>query len=222
VILLITPVEVSLEKMPVQITYRMARPDDRRDIARLMCIAGGGIYEFLFDDLIPFVTALDLLSNGIGGEHYPISHRNCCVASLGDDGGIIAAANIFPADMLKQDHYVLFGSERHDHIRPMLELQDWGSMFLNSLAVGDAHRGSGIGATLLGWAESRTVEAGYDRLSLHVWADNIGAVKFYEARRFVQVGIARIPAHPRLPHNGGSILMRHAISADGMAAANSI
>ncbi|WP_291851480.1 GNAT family N-acetyltransferase [Bradyrhizobium sp.] len=208
--------------MPVQITYRMARSDDSRDIARFMCIAGGGVYEFLFDDLIPFVTAIDLLSIGIGGEQHPISYRNCCVATLGGDGGIIAAANVFPADRLKQDQLMLLGSERHNHIRPMLELQDWGSMFLNSLAVDDAHRGSGIGASLLNWAEARTVEAGYDRLSLHVWADNLDAVSFYEARHFVRVGVASIPAHPRLSHHGGSILMRHAVSADGVAAANSL
>lgn len=200
--------------MPVQIIYRMARPGDSRDIARFMCIAGGGVYEFLFDDLIPFVTAVDLLSRGIGGERYPISYRNCCIASRGEDGEIVAAANVFPADLLKEDHHALLGAERHDHIRPMLELQDWGSMFLNSLAVSDAYRGSGIGATLLRWAEARTAEAGYDRLSLHVWADNITAVNFYQARRFVQVGIARIPPHPRLPHRGGSILMRHAVSAE--------
>ena len=83
-----------------------------------------------------------------------------------------------------------------DHVRPMLELQDWGSMFLNSLAVSDAHRGSGIGAKLLAWAEARAAEAGYDRLSLHVWADNIPAVNFYKARRFVQIGVAEIPPHP--------------------------
>ena len=216
------PVERSHLEKPVQIVYRMAGPDDSRDIARFMCMSGGGVYEFLFDDLIPFVTAVDLLSSGIGGEQYPISYRNCCVASLGHDGEIVAAANVFPADLLKEDHYVLLGSERHNHIRPMLELQDWGSMFLNSLAVSDARRGFGIGATLLGWAEARATEAGYDRLSLHVWADNIPAVNFYEARRFVRVGIARIPAHPRLPHIGGSILMRHAISGDRMIAANSI
>ena len=95
-------------------------------------------------------------------------------------------------------------------------------MFLNSLAVSDTHRGSGIGATLLGWAEAQAAEAGYDRLSLHVWADNIAAVNFYQARRFVRVGIASIPAHPRLAHDGGSILMRRTISGDGMIAPGSV
>ena len=196
--------------MPDQITYRMARSDESGELARYMCIAGGGVYEFLFDDLIPFVTAVDLLSAGIGGERYPVSYRNCRVAALGSDG-IVAAANVFPADLLKEDNYVLLGSERHDHIRPMLELQDWGSMFLNSLAVSDAHRGAGIGARLLEWAEGRAAEAGYERLSLHVWADNISAVTFYRMRGFIEVGIAGIPAHPRLPHNGGSLLMSKAV-----------
>jgi ribosomal protein S18 acetylase RimI-like enzyme len=197
--------------MPVPITYRMARPDDSGELARYMCIAGGGLYEFLFDDLIPFVTAVDLLSAGIGGERYPVSYRNCCVAALGDDGAIVAAANVFPADRLKEDHYALLGSERHSHVRPMLELQDWGSMFLNSLAVSDAHRGSGIGARLLDWAEASTAEAGYDRLSLHVWADNGPALNLYKLRGFVELGVAEIPPHPRLPHHGGSILMSKAM-----------
>jgi ribosomal protein S18 acetylase RimI-like enzyme len=207
---------------PAHVTYRMARPDDRHDIARFMSIAGGGIYEFLFDDLIPFVTAADLLSSGIGGEQYPISYRNCRVASLGPEGEIVAAANVFPVDLLKEDQYVLLGSERQDHVRPMLELQDWGSMFLNCLAVSSAHHGMGIGATLLDWAEARAAAAGYDRLSLHVWADNIPAVQFYEARRFVRVGVAEIPAHPRLSHIGGSILMRRMICADSAIAAGSV
>jgi ribosomal protein S18 acetylase RimI-like enzyme len=178
-----------------------------------MCVAGGGLYEFLFDRLIPFVRALDLLSPCIAREVYPISYRNCRVATLGQDGEVVAAVNVFPAELLRKDRYVLLGFKRHNHVRPMLKLQDWGSMFLNSLAVSDAHRGSGIGAALLDWAEARTVEAGYDRLSLHVWADNVEAMNFYMARRFVQVGIAQIPPHPRLPHTGGSILMSKRITA---------
>ncbi|MDP1883687.1 MAG: GNAT family N-acetyltransferase, partial [Bradyrhizobium sp.] len=74
-----------------------------------------------------------------------------------------------------------------------------------------AHRGSGIGARLLGWAEGRAAEAGYERLSLHVWADNVAAVTFYRTRGFIEVGVAGIPTHPRLPHDGGSILMSKAV-----------
>jgi ribosomal protein S18 acetylase RimI-like enzyme len=192
----------------VPIVYRPAETADSRDVARLMCVAGGGLYEFLFDDLIPFVTAQDVLSLGIAGDDYPISYRNCRVATLGDGGAIVGAANVFPADLLKEDNYQLLGSERHGHIRAMLDLQDWGSMFLNALAADGSHRGRGIGARLLDWAKERTREAGFDRLSLHVWADNSPAVQFYRARGFVQAGVAEVAPHPRLRHTGGSILMR--------------
>ena len=192
----------------IQIAYRAARPDDSRDIARFMCIAGGGLYEFLFDDLIPFMTAQDFLSPSISGEHYPISYRNCRVATAGDDDKIVGAANVFPADLLKHDNYHLLSSERYDHIRPVLELQDWGSMFLNSLATDETCRGFGIGAQLLGWAKTLTIESGFDRLSLHVWADNAAAVKFYQARGFTTISLAELPHHPRLSHTGGSLLMR--------------
>ena len=109
----VTPVERSHLEKSVQITCRMAGPDDSRDIARFMCIAGGGVYEFLFDDLIPFVTAVDLLSSGIGGEQYPISYRNCCVASLGHDGEIVAAANVFPASAWAGRPSALLGGDPH-------------------------------------------------------------------------------------------------------------
>ncbi len=45
--------------------------------------------------------------------------------------------------------------KRRSHIRSLLELQDWGNMFLNALAVSDPYRRRGIGEQLLGWAEDR-------------------------------------------------------------------
>jgi GNAT superfamily N-acetyltransferase len=192
----------------MQISYRPAQASDSRDLARFLCMAGGGLYEFLFDDLIPFMSAQDVLAAGAASEHYPISHRNWRVATLGESKTILGAANVFPADELKHDSYRLLSSERYDHVRPMMELQDWGSLFLNALAVDESVRGGGIGAKLLAWAQAQATDGGFQRLSLHVWADNIDAIKFYEARGFVRLGVAEIAPHPRLAHCGGSILMR--------------
>jgi ribosomal protein S18 acetylase RimI-like enzyme len=80
------------------------------------------------------------------------------------------------------------------------------------LAVSEQYRGHGIGARLLDWAHGRAKAAGFDRLSLHVWADNVTTLRFYKARGFVEIGVAAIATHPRLMHEGGSILMRHTIA----------
>ena len=152
------------------IHYRAALARDSRAIGRLFCLAGDGLYEFLFDDLIPFVTAEDILAAGIGADISPISYRHCHVAVDADDEKVVGAANAFPADLLKQESHVLLPDDRQKHVRPMLLMQDWGSMFLNVLAVCDACRGRGVGTRLLAWAEQQTRRAGLDRLSLHVWA----------------------------------------------------
>jgi GNAT superfamily N-acetyltransferase len=197
---------------PNELEYRRATPADNHAIAGYICIAGGGLYEFLFDDLIPFMTATDFIAGGVASEHYPISYRNCFVAADADSGEIVGAANAFPADELKDEKYSLLPSGRHEHVRPMVQLQDWGSMFLNALAVSDRCRGRGVGSRLLEWAEARARESGTGRLSLHVWADNLHALEFYQARGYVQLDVARIEPHPRLAHVGGSILMHKVIA----------
>jgi ribosomal protein S18 acetylase RimI-like enzyme len=195
------------ESMSVPIEYRPATRDDSRQVARFICAAGGGLYEFLFDDLIPFMSAADLLAGGVVGDSYPISHRNCFVAAAGHGGDLVGAANAFPADALRDDAHHQLGAERHAYVRAMLELQDWGSMFLNALAVSGECRGRGVGTKLLAWAEAQAKAGGFDRLSLHVWADNAPARAFYQDRGFVALGTAEVARHPRLDHLGGSILM---------------
>jgi ribosomal protein S18 acetylase RimI-like enzyme len=194
------------------IEYRAAHLSDSLDVARFLCIAGGGLYEFLFDGIVPFVTATEFLATGVAGTDSPISHRNCHVAIETVSGRVVGAANAFPADLLSRDPYPLVPPERQDHIRAMMQLQDQGSMFLNALAVDEGCRGAGVGTRLLDWAEAQARDGGFDRWSLHVWADNQAARLFYQARGFHDVAIAQVAPHARLPHRGGSVLMSLALA----------
>ena len=197
------------------IAYRAATFADCRDIARFISLAGGGLYEFLFGDLIPLLTPAGFLTVATASPRYSISYRNCFVAVDEATNAVIGIANAFPTDLLKKENSAVLPLKRRSHIRPMLELQDWGSMFLNALAVSEGFRSQGIGARLLDWAEDCSRQAGFDRLSLHCWADNTAAVNFYKTRGFVAVGLADIPYDPRLRHFGGSILMQRKIGQAG-------
>ena len=202
-----------------EIDYRPAAAAESRDIAQLVCLAGGGIYEFLFDDFIPFLTVADILSMGIAHEGNPLSFRNCFVAVDKSKERIAGLANAFPANDLKGQSYWILPAERQEHVRSFLQCQDWGSMFLNALGVRAEYSGRGIGTRLLDWARRRAVAAGLQRLSLHVWADNVTALRFYKARGFTEVDVAVIADHPRLHHTGGSILMSRLIADDEIASA---
>lgn len=191
--------------------YRTAYLTESLDVARFISVAGGGLYEYLFDDLVPFLSTDELLAIAIASDSDPISYRNCQVA-VDENGNILGTANAFPADLLRNPSYRLLPSDRVAHIGPMLRLQDWGSMFLNALAVGDQCRGCGIGSHLLDGALTRAREFGLPRLSLHVWADNFVARAYYKARGFIDIGLADVAPHPRLPHRGGSVLMSRSSS----------
>lgn len=201
--------EISRERRPSdeQLVYRPAMPDDGRAIAELICQAGGGLYEFLFDDLIPLVSAIDIVAAGVGMGGGPLSHENCLVASNAS-GRVVGAANFFPADTLAEETFLSLVSDRFDHISPMLRLRDPGSMFLNAIAVAGNHRGNGVGTHLIALTEAASLSAGLSRLSLHVWADNVAAIKLYKRHGFAEVGVAELAVSPRLPHSGGSLLMR--------------
>jgi ribosomal protein S18 acetylase RimI-like enzyme len=201
--------EISRDRRPSdeQLVYRPAVPDDSRAIADLICQAGGGLYEFLFDDLIPLVSAVDIVAAGVGMRGGPLSYANCLVASSAS-AGVVGVANFFPTDSLAEDTFLSLMSDRFDHISPMLRLRDPGSMFLNAIAVSGNYRGNGVGTRLIALTEVASLEAGLSRLSLHVWVDNVVAIKLYKRHGFSEVGIAALAASPRLPHSGGSLLMR--------------
>jgi ribosomal protein S18 acetylase RimI-like enzyme len=149
----------------------------------------------------------------VARDDTPISYRNCLVAADAATGSLVGAANVFPADLLRDERYGLLPPGRAHHIEPMMKLQDFGSMFVNALAVADSYRGQGIGGRLLAWAEERARAAGMDRVSLHVWADNVEARALYGRQGFVDVATAAVAPHPRLPHVGGSILMHKRLGA---------
>ena len=207
-----TSQEIAARTASYSISYRAATFADCRELARFICLAGGGLYEFLFGDLFPLVTPASLLAIGTASPRCSISYRNCFVAVDDATNAIIGAANAFPTDLLRKENHAVLPFRRRSHIQTMLDLQDWGSMFLNALAVSGPHRCRGVGARLLAWAEDRARRAGFDRLSLHAWADNTTALEFYRARGFVALAVAEIAFDQRLRRVGGSILMQRKLS----------
>lgn len=59
--------------------------------------------------------------------------------------------------------------------------------YLNSVWVAPEYRGQGIGRDLALWRERHAVEAGCERLQLHVWSLNDGGRCFAEARGYERV-----------------------------------
>ena len=187
------------------IIYRPGEPHDADAAADLMLQASGNTWEFVLSHIAPDVSARDFLAYTFALANSPYSHRHCTVAQCGE--AVVGLANAFPADSLRTEDAEDMLTDAEIHVRGMMELQDWGSYFLNSIAVSHSHRRLGIGSRLIDLVAAEARAKNFDRLSLHVWADNAHALAFYKKRAFQEIGTAQIAWHPLLPHEGGSILM---------------
>lgn len=188
------------------ITIRAAVADDAPELARLIDMAGGGVYAFLLDGLMPGLTAPEMLTPGLAGRTGSLSYRQSGVAEM--SGRIVGVAHGYPVDWVRMEDYSGLPPDRVEHLAAFSATQDWGSYFLSALAVDPALRRRGIAGSLLAWFYERARTGGFDRVTLHVWSDNEGAQRLYAGQGFAELGRAAIPWHPRLPHEGGSLLLR--------------
>ena len=77
------------------IDIRFGTADDTAEIAEFILDAGGGIFEQLFEGVLPKVTARDLLGMAITDEDSPLSYRNAVLAEA--DGQSCGMVMCYPA-----------------------------------------------------------------------------------------------------------------------------
>lgn len=199
------------------VVIRPARADDAGGIARHVVMAGGGIYEFLLEGMFDDGLApADLLVPGIAAIDGPHSHTRCLIADA--RGVVIGIAHTHAGHAIEREDRDWVPADRLAHLAPFDEARDPGSCFLSALAVDPHWRRRGIADRLMDAALKRAAAEGFDRVTLHVWADNHAARRLYEKHGFEEAGAAAIPPHPRLPREGGSLLMRKRLQTPGMSA----
>lgn len=202
---------------PEALRLRPATEGDARLIARYVILAGGGLFEFMFEGLVPGKTPLDVLTHIAGEPDSLFSHRRCRIAERG--GEACGLLNTYPADLIRGETFAQLPPDRRGHLAAFPEVQDWGSLYLSALAVEPAHRRKGIGRALLAGALAEAAAAGFPRLSLHVWDDNRPAAALYAAAGFRRLAPLAIPWHARLPHRGGMWLLSCPATPEPPAAA---
>ncbi len=87
----------------VPITIRPAEADDAPELARLIDLAGGGVYEFLLDGLAPGMTVPEMLAPGLASRTGSLSHRQSAVAE--QDGHVVGVVHGYPVDWIRTEDY---------------------------------------------------------------------------------------------------------------------
>ncbi len=188
---------------------RRARPEDSRELAELMNLAGDGIPAYLWSRMAdPGEDPIAFGARRVAGTDGAFSHANAHVAEL---SGMIAAM-LLGYRLAETDDPGSIG-DCPPVVRPLLELEASapGTWYVNAVAAFPVCRGRGVGTALMGFAESLAAETGATALSLIVAEDNDGARRLYERLGYRTMDRREIVPYPGCPHRGDWILMMKSI-----------
>ncbi len=192
----------------MQITYRDGKKKDAVRLAELISIASGGVVEYLFHDLIPGFTPVEVMAHVMEDGDSHRSYKSAIVAER--DGKIVGMSLSYAGRYygLTEENRKFFPQERLDFLNDFFELRVDESWFLDSLAVDAGVRKQGVGGELIARTKARAVQNGFGSLCLVAFADNATALPLYERCGFEVVQRVEIGSHELIPHEGGCFLMK--------------
>ena len=190
----------------MSIEIRRARVDDIPHMAYVAIHAFGGYGEVMYEGVIPGCTLEQIMEQRFSS---PGATSNFSNSRIAEDGNtVLGGLHAFPMDLMVDDPKdSLISDERLYVLEPFEHLHAEGSYYINAVTVYPEYRGRGIGRQLIIRAEAEAMANAFEEMSLHVFAENVGAVGLYESLGYRESGRRPVVHHERLRYGGDMLLM---------------
>jgi len=190
------------------IKYKPGKKEDSGKIAELINIASDGVVEFLFHDLVPGMSPVQVVAHNLENDNYPYSYKSAVVAV--DGNAVIGMALSYPSSYHKitDDMRGFFPTDRIEHLQDFYSSRVEDTWFLDALCVNESYRRHGIGEKLISLTKEKAIENGYHALSLIAFADNELAIPVYERTGFEVVQKVELRANEFIKHDDSCLLMK--------------
>ena len=183
------------------IEFRQAVKEDSTDIARLFLISSGGVGEYIWSKVAePGESILEAGARRYARESVAVSYENCLMAEL--DGVTVGMAHSYG---MEEDPDA--EPESDPVLKPYSELEDYGSLYLSSMAVVEEHRNAGIGKSLMEAVNQRARDLSLPRISLICFDRNEGAMRLYSRLGFEELDRRGVVPHATLLYQDGDAVL---------------
>ena len=196
----------------MEIKYRVGIKEDSSKIAELIDIASDGVVEYLFHELVPGMTPVQVVARNLQNENYPHTYSSAIVATDNDE--IVGMALSYPSSFhrITDEMRGFFPKDRMEHLRIFFSSRVENSWFLDALCVLKSHRRRGIGEKLISSTKEKAIENGFTALSLIVFADNELALPLYKRTGFEVVQKVELLENEFIKHKDDCFLMKYEIN----------
>jgi ribosomal protein S18 acetylase RimI-like enzyme len=192
----------------MSIYFRTARKEDIPVVAKLIDSASGDFIDFLYRDLVPGKTTVQIIEQKFDSDDLSMRLEDCLLAET--EGGIAGLSLSYPAcnPRISPEMESLIPDERLKRIHENYSARVKGSWYLDSLAVSPKYKKRGIGSSLLDQTKKRGLNKGHDILSLTVFKDNKPAYRLYRKHGFVVERKVYEEVTEQSSHEGECVLMK--------------
>jgi ribosomal protein S18 acetylase RimI-like enzyme len=192
----------------MEIKYRPGDKDECAQLAELINIASDGVVEYLFRDLVPGMTPVQVVAYGLEKDNYPHTYKSAIVATIKDD--IVGMALSYPSSYHKitDEMRNFFPEDRLAHLSHFYSASVENSWYLDDLCVVEGYRRKGIGEKLISLTKEKAIENGHHTLSLIAFADNTLAIPVYKRTGFEIVKKVELQGNEFINHKDGCFLMK--------------
>ena len=192
----------------MEIKYRVGIKEDSYKIAELINTASDGVVEYLFHELVPGMTPVQVVAHNLQNENYPHTYSSAIVATDNDE--IVGMALSYPSSFhrITDEMRGFFPKDRMEHLRIFFSSRVENSWFLDALCVLKSHRERGIGEKLISLTKEKAIENGFTALSLIVFADNELALPLYKRTGFEVVRKVELLENEFIKHKDDCFLMK--------------
>lgn len=192
----------------MEIKYRVGIKEDSSKIAELINTASDGVVEYLFHELVPGLTPVQVVAHNLQNDNYPHTYSSAIVATDNDE--IVGMALSYPASYhrITDEMKRFFPKDRMEHLKIFFSSRAENSWFLDALCVLRSHRRRGIGEKLISLTKEKAIENGFTALSLIVFADNELALPLYKRTGFEVVQKVELLENEFIKHKDDCFLMK--------------
>jgi len=192
----------------MNIKYRAGKIEDCPQLAEFIYIASDDVVEFLYHELIPGQTPVQILAGNLAADYDYHTFRDAIVAEC--EQKIIGMSLSYPSHFhrISDGMKSFFPEERLNHIKNIFVSRVENSFYIDTLCVARDFRGKGVGSKLISLTREKAQHQKINTLSLIVLADNTDAQKLYKNLGFETVSHIEMDSHELIPHDGGAFLMK--------------
>lgn len=181
------------------ISFRAAKREDCRTIAELYSISSDGVADYIWAKLVkPGEEILEVGERRYEREDSVFSYKNCTIVEVGGEvAGMMVAFPMKVSGEVDEDPV----------LAPYSRLEEDNSYYICGMALFPEHRGKGIGHQFMALGNQQAKLRRFNKISLIVFEQNIGAKRLCEKLGFKEARRETIVSHPLIPHTGDAILM---------------